>query len=91
MLHFLTNLPWPAAGEWFGAVVIFLGLYPLRLIIKAVLPEDRLARNLIIKMHVRNNHTSPLKLCHTGYCAHLSPSNGTGEQAAASILAEMHH
>lgn len=88
MLEALQSLPWPAMGEWFGAVIIFIGLYPLRVAMKLVIPEERIARNLIIKRHHDKDHETQLAYCHTDDCKQLSP--GKTEQAVASV-SSIHH
>lgn len=40
------NLPWPARSEWFGSLAIFLGLYPVRLIMAVVIPEKKVAKRI---------------------------------------------
>lgn len=39
-------LPWPPLREFFGSLVIFVGLYPVRAVMKALLPEEKVARKL---------------------------------------------
>jgi hypothetical protein len=42
----LYHLPWPPAREFFGSMVIFVSLYPLRIIMQAILPERVVARRV---------------------------------------------
>jgi hypothetical protein len=90
-MDFIINLPWPSWGQIFGAAVIFVILYPLRAVMKAMLPEDRLARNFIIQTHVRKKHPFKLQECFIGDCSRLTPSMSEHQSAAASVGSSFIH
>jgi hypothetical protein len=41
-----VSLPWPPAREFFGSMVIFISLYPIRTLMRVVLPEEKVAKRI---------------------------------------------
>jgi len=64
MFHTILELPWPDWRTLFTATVMIVLLQPARILIavlfKHIMPESRIERNLIIKLHTRNQHVAPL-------------------------------
>lgn len=62
--HLFTLLPYPTWSELFKSVTVFVALYPIRIVMKALLPEDRIARRVY-----KRRHTAPTAAEHQGATA----------------------
>lgn len=91
MWHVIQHLPWPSGSELFATAISFICLYPLRIIMQLVIPEKRIARNIIIREHTLKNHSARLKDCVEDHCAKLTPSAGEHLAGAASASEAIGH
>jgi hypothetical protein len=62
--HLCLLSPHPSWGELLKSVEVFIVLYPVRLIMKALMPEDTVARR-----YRRRKHTAPTAAEHQGATA----------------------
>lgn len=46
VVGFVVSLPWPPGKEFFGSMVIFIAIYPVRIVMSVVFPEKQVVKRL---------------------------------------------
>lgn len=60
--------PWPMWTDFFKGVALFVGLYPIRIIMGAIIPERQVSRS-VRRKYARKNQAVPSKADHQGAAA----------------------